>query len=156
MGHLKQNATRMAVAWRVVLLTAGAVACGSPAETRSAPPQRPAAQPPAPATAPATAPEFERTVGRWARTDGGYVLEIRAVDAQGQVQAAYLNPRPIHVEQALATRAGGTLSLFVELQDVNYPGSVYNLAYDPQSDLLEGTYFQAVEGQTYSVTFERR
>ncbi len=140
----------------MVLLTAGAVACGSPAETRSAPPQKPAAQPPAPATAPATAPAFDRLVGRWARTDGGYILEVRAIDAQGKADAAYLNPRPIHVEQALATRAGGTLTLFVELQDVNYPGSTYNLAFDPAGDLLEGTYFQAVEGQTYSVTFERR
>lgn len=103
-----------------------------------------------------SAPEFERLVGRWVRIDGGYVLEVRAVDPRGKAEAAYLNPRPIHVEQALATRAGSTLTLFVELQDVNYPGSTYNLAFDPTGDRLEGNYYQAVEGQTFTVSFERR
>jgi len=131
-----------------VLLAGGAVACGPRAATAPDPVQKPAAA--------ATAPAFEKLVGRWERTDGGYILEVRAIDAQGKAQAAYLNPRPIHVEQALATRGGGTLTLFVELQDVNYPGSTYNLAYDPSGDRLEGNYFQAVEKQDFAVSFERR
>lgn len=154
MRHLKEKASQVAGAGLLVLLAAGAIACGNRAETRSAPPQMPAAQPAMAAAA--TAPQFDRLVGQWARTDGGYVLEVRAIDAQGRADVSYLNPRPIHVEQALATRAGDTLTLFVELQDVNYPGSTYNLAFAPTGDILEGTYFQAVEGQTYSVTFERR
>jgi len=90
------------------------------------------------------------------RTDGGYVLGIRAVSPDGKVDLDYLNPRPIHVEQALASRAGSVLSLFVELRDVNYPGSLYNLAYEPARDQLEGTYYQAVAKETFAVTFERR
>lgn len=142
--------TRTAVAWIAAAIAGACVACG------------PQASPPAPSSSgavsatPATAPPFERLIGAWMRTDGGYVLEIRSVDPQGRAVAAYLNPRPIHVEQALATRAGSLLTLFVELQDVNYPGSTYNLAFDPTGDRLEGTYFQAVEGQNFAVTFERR
>ena len=108
------------------------------------------------ARAAAEAPELERLRGRWERTDGGYVLEIRSVSADGRLDAAYLNPRPIHVAQAEASRKGGVLSLFVELQDVNYPGSSYNLGYDAARDVLEGTYFQAVEKQTFEVSFVRR
>ncbi|MEK7317301.1 MAG: hypothetical protein AAB011_14060 [Candidatus Eisenbacteria bacterium] len=116
------------------------------------------ATPSRPAVVPreSSAPAFERLHGRWVRTEGGYVLEIRAIAPEGEVDLAYLNPRSIHVEQAAANRAGSTLTLFVELRDVNYPGSIYNLAYDPARDLLEGTYFQAVAGETFSVTFERR
>lgn len=135
------------------LVAAIALACGPRPTTTEAPK---AAAVPAAGAATAAGPALDRLAGRWVRTDGGYILEVRAVDPQGRADAAYLNPRPIHVEQALATRAGGTLTLFVELQDVNYPGSIYNLAYDPAADRLEGTYFQAVEGQTYSVTFEHR
>lgn len=125
-----------------------------------------ACSPPVPSGAPASresgagamaeAPEFQRLRGRWERADGGYVLEIRSVSADGGVDAAYLNPRPIHVAQAEASRQGGVLSLFVELQDVNYPGSSYNLGYDAARDVLEGTYFQAVEKQTFDVSFVRR
>jgi hypothetical protein len=41
------------------------------------------------------------------------------------------------------------------LRDINYPGSTYNLLYDPTSDRLKGKYFQAVAGQTYEVEFVR-
>ena len=152
MKILAPRTIRSAAVWIVTLLAGGAIACGP----RTAAPPAPGAASGAPVPVTATAPPFARLVGSWTRTDGGYVLDVRAVDPQGKADAAYLNPRPIHVEQALATRAGGTLTLFVELQDANYPGSTYNLAFDPAGDLLEGTYFQAVEGQTYSVIFERR
>ena len=147
-------------AWARALFVASVVACGPRPPQGADPAQaKPPVVMPAPAAdsaATAEAPAFARLIGRWVRTDGGYVLEIRAVDPQGKVEAAYLNPRPIHVEQALATRAGGTLTLFVELQDVNYPGSTYNLGYDPASDQLKGIYFQAVERTRYEVVFVRR
>lgn len=109
-----------------------------------------------PAPAAAVAPSFERLLGGWQRTEGGYVLEVRTVDEHGSADVAYRNPRSIHVDQAVAGRAGGTLTLFVELRDEGYPGSAYNLGYDAARDLLEGTYYQAVEGQTFAVTFTRR
>ena len=41
--------------------------------------------------------DFGPAKGRWARTDGGYVLAINAVDADGRAEAAYFNPNPIKV-----------------------------------------------------------
>lgn len=91
--------------------------------------------------------------GRWLRPDGGYVLEIRS--ATGMIEASYLNPRPINVAQAEATRQGTTLKLLVELRAPGYPGSTYMLAYDPKRDELSGEYFQAALGQTFAVSFQR-
>jgi hypothetical protein len=98
---------------------------------------------------------FERLRGRWVRPDGGYVLEIRAVDARGAIDAAYLNPRPINVARAEATRDGSLLQVFVELRAPNYPGSTYRLIHDPENDQLKGIYFQAVTRQTFDVVFVR-
>jgi hypothetical protein len=51
---------------------------------------------------------FEKLEGRWRRADGGYVLDIRKVRPDGAIDAAYLNPRPINVSKAQATRDGAT------------------------------------------------
>jgi len=98
----------------------------------------------------------ERLVGRWLRPDGGYVLEIRGAQANGRLEAAYLNPRPINVSRAEWRREGGHLQVFVELRDVNYPGSKYTLRYAPEQDRLVGDYFQAVQRQTFDVEFVRQ
>ena len=76
---------------------------------------------------------FDRLVGRWLRADGGYVLEIRAVSSEGRVDASYLNPRPINVARAEATRGGDIVTLLVELRDVNYPGSTYRSGTTPDA-----------------------
>ena len=86
----------------------------------------------------------------------GDVLEIRAVTPEGRVEASYLNPRPIRVARAEAARGGDIVTLLVELRDVNYPGSTYRLWYDAGRDTLEGTYFQAVQQETYDVAFARQ
>jgi hypothetical protein len=99
--------------------------------------------------------DFQVLNGRWLRPDGGYVLEIRAVEASGKIDAAYLNPKPINIAKAEATRDGSTLKVFVELRAPNYPGSTYTLTYDPQQDQLKGIYFQAVERQNFAVYFVR-
>ena len=98
---------------------------------------------------------FDKLNGRWLRPDGGYVLEIRSVDARGKIDAAYLNPRPISIARAEATRDGSTVRIFVELRAPNYPGSTYTLTYDPQRDQLKGIYFQAVQQQHFDVSFVR-
>ena len=106
-------------------------------------------------TAPAV-PDFQKLVGRWVRPDGGYVIEVRGFDAAtGRLEVAYLNPQPIHVGKAEARQEGGKLTVFVELQDVNYPGSTYRLTYFPQTDQLYGTYYQAALEQSFDVSFER-
>jgi hypothetical protein len=141
------------------LIVGAAVSCRSRGGEPAAPaPTATAASAASAAPEPAKAPPagFDRFVGRWTRTDGGYVLDVRSVSPQGAVDAAYLNPRPIHVARAEAFREGESLTLFVELRDANYPGSTYRLVYDPAHDALVGTYFQALQKQSFDVSFERR
>jgi uncharacterized protein (DUF2147 family) len=97
----------------------------------------------------------QRLVGRWVRADGGYVLELKGIGKDGNLQAAYFNPRQIHVSRAEIQRKGNKITVFVELRDVNYPGSTYTLQYDPATDRLKGIYFQAALQQQYEVEFER-
>ena len=99
--------------------------------------------------------DVQRLEGRWVRPDGGYILELSETGKEGSLKAAYSNPRPINVSVARWSRKDGKLNLFVELRDFNYPGSQYELQYDPKFDRLRGTYFQAVEQQTYVVEFIR-
>jgi hypothetical protein len=105
----------------------------------------------------ATAPKpgFHKLKGKWLRPDGGYVVEIRDVDEAGRMLAAYFNPQSIHVAKAEASWDGTILKAFIELRDVNYPGSTYTLAYDPEKDQLKGIYFQAVQRQNFEVLFVR-
>jgi hypothetical protein len=98
---------------------------------------------------------FDTLNGRWLRPDGGYVLEIRAIDSGGKIDAVYLNPKPINIAKAEATRDGSTVNVFVELRAPNYPGSTYTLTYDPQQDQLRGIYFQTVQRQNFDVYFVR-
>jgi hypothetical protein len=107
------------------------------------------------AAASAIKPAFAKLPGKWQRVDGDYLLQIKNVDSSGKLDAAYFNPKPINVSRALAVERDNGTGVFVELRDVNYPGSTYTLAYDPKSDQLYGEYFQAALQQTFNVTFER-
>jgi hypothetical protein len=107
------------------------------------------------ATADSAEPGFQALSGRWLRPDGGYILDIQAVDARGTIEAVYLNPRPIAIARAEATRDSSTLRVFVELRAPGYPGSTYTLTYDPQRDQLAGIYFQAALQQRFDVVFVR-
>jgi hypothetical protein len=98
---------------------------------------------------------YQKLQGRWQRGDGGYIIDIRGVDAAGKLTAAYLNPRPINVSKAEASMVGETLRVFIELRDVNYPGSTYQLTYEPAADRLTGTYYQAALRESYDVAFAR-
>jgi hypothetical protein len=98
---------------------------------------------------------FNALNGRWLRPDGGYILELKAVDSTGKIDAAYFNPKPINVAKADATHDGSTPKVFIELRAPNYPGSTYTLTYDPQQDQLRGIYFQAVQQQRFDVYFVR-
>jgi hypothetical protein len=106
-------------------------------------------------TAAQAAEGFDRLQGRWQRPDGGYVLEIRDVDTNGKMMAAYFNPRPINVSQAEAALNETTLKVFIELRDVNYPGATYHLTYDADKDQLQGVYFQPALQQKFDVFFVR-
>jgi len=109
------------------------------------------------AAAPATLakPDFQKLNGKWLRPDGGYVIEIKSADSNGKLDAGYFNPKPIHVAKAEAKQEGSAMKVFIELQDVNYPGSTYTLTYIPERDLLAGVYYQALQQQSFEVYFER-
>jgi len=47
------------------------------------------------------------------------------------------------------------IKLFIELQDVGYPGSTYTLIYNPQKDMMFGLYYQAAMEQNFDVVFVR-
>lgn len=101
------------------------------------------------------AAQLEKLKGRWVRPDGGYVIEIGKIEADGKLAAAYFNPNPINVSKASAKQEGGQIKLFVELRDQNYPGCTYDLTYDSQNDTLVGVYFQAALQQRFDVVFAR-
>jgi hypothetical protein len=98
---------------------------------------------------------LQALIGRWLRQDGGYIIEIRSISANGKLDAGYFNPRPINVSRAEASHRGDEVRVFVELQDVGYPGSTYTLIYDPEPEVLRGVYFHAGLSQTFDVVFVR-
>ena len=99
--------------------------------------------------------DFEKLQGKWGRTDGGYVLEIKKVTADGNMDAAYLNPQPINVSKATASSEAGQTKVFVELRDRLYPGSYYTLTYDRGKNQLAGVYHHLGIGQQFDVVFVR-
>jgi hypothetical protein len=107
------------------------------------------------AAAPAPNPVFEKLKGKWLRPDGGYILEIRSVEPDGKMDAAYFNPNPIHVAKAEAAQEGAVTKVSIELRDVNYPGSTYVLTYEAATDQLAGIYYQAALQQRFEVVFAR-
>ena len=136
----------------VVALCGFLASCGSKTETATPPP------PPQTNGVPAAAvvsPELTKLLGKWERPDGGYVVEIKAVDPSGKAEVAYYNPDPIKVSRAVAWRDKGASKLVIELQDVNYPGCTYTLEHNTQTDQLFGQYYQAALRETYEVVFAR-
>jgi hypothetical protein len=126
-----------------------------PVSSAAPPLSAPAATPPA-VTASDTPAHFRPLLGEWLRPDGGYVLSVTGVGPDGRAAVAYLNPRPIRVARAEARREGDLVGLFVEFDDVGYPGSTYTLGYDAASGQLKGLYYQAVERQQFDVYFVRQ
>ena len=89
--------------------------------------------------------------GRWVREDGGYMLVLQDIRPDGSLNAFYFNPRQINVHEANWKFKNERLILYVELRDVNYPGSNYTLMYRAAKDVLWGSYYQAVQKQTMDV-----
>ena len=100
--------------------------------------------------------DFQPLMGRWQRTDAGYVIEIGRIDADGKIAAGYFNPRPIKVSQAQAAMQKGYIKVEMELRDVGYPGSRYTLVYYRSKDRLIGFYYHAVSGHNFDVVFLRQ
>jgi hypothetical protein len=107
------------------------------------------------ATESAAKAAFSVLPGRWVRVQGGYVITIDSVDADGRLDASCANPRPLPFHTAVATRDGDGLKLFFELRAAGYNGSTYMLSYDAANDRLTGIYDQVVVKQKFEVVFIR-
>jgi hypothetical protein len=116
-----------------------------------------AQHPPVTTTAgpPSVEAAFEKLPGRWVRLQGGYVITIRAVDADGKLDASYANPRSLPFHVAVANWNDNTLKLLFELRAGGYNGSTYTLSYDAANDRLIGVYDQVVVKQKFDVVFVR-
>lgn len=96
-------------------------------------------------------------VGKWLRPDGGYILELRGATDDGKLDAAYFNPRPIHVSASTWRRSDEIgLVVGITLTDRGYPGATYLLRYVAKDDKLVGAYNQPAANQTFDVEFERQ
>jgi len=110
----------------------------------------------APSPPPAANADAEALQGAWVRPDGGYMIVIKSIGPNGQLEAMYFNLNPLPFAKAQASREGATLRVFFELQAGGYAGSTYELTYDPASKRLKGTYYQAVVKQKFDVYFVRK
>jgi hypothetical protein len=98
----------------------------------------------------------EKFIGRWVRSDGGYVIHVREVKPDGSVVAGYFNPKSINVSEANISVWKGFNQLYIKLDDKGYPGSTYKLYYYAEKDQLAGFYYQAVDKETFEVLFIRK
>jgi hypothetical protein len=161
-GRENQHAGRHRISrlLRMVLFTCAAAICGFLVSCEKQADQTPPPPPVSPSVGNTTdsatpRPVFQKLAGKWARTDGDYLIQIKGVQPNGQLDAGYFNPNPIKVSRAVALQDSEGTRVVIELRDVNYPGCIYRLKYDPQSDQLFGAYYQAAVDQTFDVTFAR-
>ena len=103
-----------------------------------------------------SAVDKQTLLGNWLRTDSDYRLQISKVNEDNTLAANYFNPNPINVSKANWEESYDNLKIIIELRDVNYPGSTYTLNYLPDRDILAGDYYQAVEGLTFYMEFNRK
>ena len=101
------------------------------------------------------ADDFGPLLGRWQRIDGGYVIDVSRIQADGQMEADYFNPRPINVAHAQASVYGEKIKIELVLRDKGYPGSAYTLVYAAEKDVLIGYYYHAPTRQNIDVLFVR-
>lgn len=94
-------------------------------------------------------------LGQWFRPDGGYIITIKGVEADGKLVASYANPHPLPFSTAEASLDGKVIKVFFELRAGGYAGSTYTLSYDPAADVLRGVYHQAVANEKYDIQFQR-
>lgn len=105
---------------------------------------------------PAVPADAKKLIGKWLRSDADYVIEVKKIDKNGKLEAAYYNPRSINVLRAEFAQKEGALKVVVELSDVGYPGSTYTLTYDQKNDILVGYYYHAGTNDTFDVMFSRK
>ena len=137
-----------------VLVSTALSSCGKePAKVTQPAPSQPVAESKKGASVPEPVQKF---FGKWLRSDGGYTLEIRGGDMSGVIDAAYFNPKSIHVSRAIWMQGPQGFQVVVELNDVGYPGATYVLSYEPKTDQLVGQYNQPAMQQSFDIEFVRQ
>ena len=99
--------------------------------------------------------DFRKLVGQWKRTDRDFRIVIQRIDADGRMDAAYINPRPINISLAEAFQEGDTVKIYIVLWDEGYAGGTYELTYLLKRDALSGTYHPPTTGKRFPVVFTR-
>jgi hypothetical protein len=94
-------------------------------------------------------------IGEWTRTDTPYQIKIMDALESGKLELAYFNPKSIDLGKTYWTKTETILSVYIELQDENYPNSYYKLNYNIERDTLVGQYFQTEGGAAFPVEFVR-
>jgi hypothetical protein len=94
--------------------------------------------------------------GVWVRPDGGYRIVIQGIGADGKLDAMYFNPSRLPFARAQVSQDAATFRVVLELQAGGYAGSTYDLRYEPATDRLTGTFYQAVAKQKFEVYFVRK
>ena len=131
-----------AFAVAMILAFAGAVSSQTP-------PSRPEGTAPARVSA-------EVLKGTWVRPDGGYRITVDGVGPDGKLDATYFNPTRLPFAKAQVSQDGATFRVVLELQAGGYAGSTYDLLYQPATDRLKGSFYQAVARQKFDVVFVRQ
>ena len=150
------NWSRLGLTISVGLVLAGAMASCQKSEPPAQSSAAPVAPPPPAAVGVEAPADVQKLLGRWLRSDGTYVLELRSADRTGVVQAGYFNPKSINVSRAIWMRGAEGLQVVVELNDAGYPGATYVLSHDAKTDTLVGKYHQPQMGQTFDIDFVRQ
>jgi len=112
--------------------------------------------PPRPAGAAPAKVSTEVLKGTWVRPDGGYRIAINGVGPDGKLDATYFNPTRLPFARAEVSQGGATFRIVLELQAGGYAGSTYDLLYEPATNRLKGTFYQAVAKQKFDVYFVRQ
>lgn len=94
-------------------------------------------------------------VGEWTRSESTCQIKITDALNNGKLELTYFNPKLINIGKSYWLMKGTFLSIYVELQDENNPGSFYKLNYNVERDMLVGDYFEVLDGKTYPVEFVR-
>jgi hypothetical protein len=94
-------------------------------------------------------------IGEWTQMDAPYQIKITDALESGKLEVTYFNPKLITIGKAYWTKTETILSVYIELQDENYPSSYYKLNYNIERDVLVGQYFQAAGGAAFPVEFVR-
>ena len=139
-----------------VLTAAGGIGAGEKKEGSGALGTAPGKEPSANADRPVGSEvDFRKLVGQWKRTDRDFRIVIQRIDADGRMDAAYLNPRPINIALAEAFQEGETVKIYIVLWDEGYAGGTYELTYLLKRDALSGTYYPPTTGKRFPVVFTR-